>query len=93
MAMQKIKFDLGEKRHVRIEITPESGEGLPFRIRNARWELYDPKASLEDSGECTIEVHELDAFITPKKAGAYTLSYVYEVADETWIEKIKVEVS
>lgn len=94
MASQKLDFDSGETRHVRIEVLPQNTDKqIPFRIRTARWELLDENESLEDEGECVIEDHELDAYISPNKTESYTLKFTYEVADEIWIDKIRVVVS
>ena len=93
MASQKVKFDIGEQRHVRIDVQVVSGDKLPFLIRAARYELIDPDGNLEESGECAIEDHEIDAYIFPVKTGSYTLKYIYEVADEIWIDPVKVVVS
>lgn len=93
MATQTIKFDVGEKRHVRTNVKIVTGEDLPFLIRTARWELWDDDGILEDEGECHIDEHELDAYISPQKDGSYTLKYIYEVADEIWIDPVRVVVS
>ena len=34
MAIQKVKFDNGEKRHIRTEVYIKEGEELPFKIIN-----------------------------------------------------------
>lgn len=91
--MQKVSFDFGEKRHVRTTVKIISGEDLPFLIRTAKWELIDESEIIEDSGECIIDEHELDAYISPQKIGSYTLRFIYEVADEIWVDKIRVVVS
>lgn len=91
--MQKVSFDFGEKRHVRTTVKIISGEDLPFLIRTAKWELIDESEIIEDSGECIIDEHELDAYISPQKIGFYTLRFIYEVADEIWVDKIRVVVS
>lgn len=93
MAMQKVKFDFGEKRHVRTSVELVTGEDLPFQIRTAKWELIDDSGVVEDSGECMIDEHKLDAYISPQKEETYTLQYTYEVADEIWVDKIRVVVS
>ena len=79
--MQKVSFDFGEKRHVRTTVKIISGEDLPFLIRTAKWELIDESEIIEDSGECIIDEHELDAYISPQKIESYTLRFIYEVAD------------
>lgn len=91
--MQKVSFDFGEKRHVRTTVKIISGENLPFLIRTAKWELIDESGVIEDSGDCIIEEHDLDAYINPLKIESYTLRYIYEVADEIWVDKIRVVVS
>ena len=91
--MQKVSFDFGEKRHVRTTVKIISGEDLLFLIRTAKWELIDESEIIEDSGECIIDEHELDAYISPQKIGSYTLRFIYEVADEIWVDKIRVVVS
>lgn len=91
--MQKVSFDFGKKRHVRTTVKIISGEDLPFLIRTAKWELIDESEIIEDSGECIIDEHELDAYISPQKIGSYTLRFIYEVADEIWVDKIRVVVS
>ena len=91
--MQKVSFDFGEKRHVRTTVKIISGEDLPFLIRTAKWELIDESEIIEDSGECIIDEHELDAYISPHKIESYTLRFIYEVADEIWVDKIRVVVS
>lgn len=93
MATQKIKFDAGEKRHVRTNVKIISGEDLPFQIRVATWELWDEDENLEDQGDCYIDEHMLDAYISPQKTGTYTLKYIYEVADEIWVDPVRVVVS
>lgn len=93
MAMQRVKFDFGEKRHVRTNVMLESGEEQPFLIRTAKWELTDAEGNIEDQGDCMIDEHELDAYINPLKVETYTLKFTYEVADEIWVDKIRVVVS
>jgi hypothetical protein len=88
--MQRISFDLGESRHVKLLI--KSADSKPFVIRNASWELT-LKDQIESQGECLIEEHIVDAFITPTKKGVlYRLRVNYQVADETLIEAIEVAV-
>lgn len=89
----EILIDLGERIHIRSIVKPKCEQALPFEIKGAKYELYAPDDSLEDTGDCTINGHELDALIQPKKAGTYTFKYVYEVADEIWIDAVKLKVS
>ena len=88
---QSIKFDLGEKRHIRTQVKPVGGEEKSFIIRSARWELKK-SGNIVDSGDCTIIEHELDAVITPPSVDDYTLKLTYEIADEIWVDVIHIEV-
>ncbi len=87
--MQRIRFDRGEYRHVRILIKSATGEA--FVIRNASWEL-SLKDVNESVGACTIDEHIIDAYISPAQKGIYKLKMTYEIADETLIEVIEVVV-
>lgn len=88
-------IDLGEAIHIRSVIKPkcaaEGGQEIPFTIRDARFELYCG-SELENKGDCSINGHEIDAFVSPLKTGTYYLKYIYEIADETWVDKIKLKV-
>ena len=87
--MQKIQFYAGEDRHVRIKIHATNGE--PFIIRSATYELCC-SGQVEGQGECLIEEHVIDAKISPTRRTTYQLFIKYQVADETRIECIEVEV-
>lgn len=88
--MQKIVFEAGEQRHVRLLIHSTNGE--PFRIRAARYEL-SLLGEIQESGECRVEDHVIDCFISPAlRHRTYELKVVYEVADEVLAETIKVSV-
>lgn len=89
----EMNIDLGEKIHLRSIVKPKCEQDVPFIIRNARFELIDAKGNLEADGECLIAEHELDALIQPKKIGTYKFKYIYEVADEIWIDVIKLVVN
>lgn len=89
----ELRIDLGEKIHLRSMVRAKCEQEVPFAIRAARYELIDAKGQLEDSGDCTIVDHELDALIQPKKIGAYKFKYIYEVADEIWIDVLKLVVN
>lgn len=84
-------IDLGERIHIRSEVRPRCEENIPFVIRRARWELFYDE-NLESEGECDINGHQLDALIQPQKKGRYTFKYIYEVADEIWIDKVRLKV-
>lgn len=87
--MQSVQFYAGEDRHVRLMVHATNNE--PFLIRSARWELYCA-GQMEAEGECMIEDHVLDAKIAPANKTNYRLDIIYQVADETLVERIEVAV-
>lgn len=87
-----IAFDLGEKKHVTIEVVSRKGE--EFAILNASYELiYTSDATTEASGSCTVVDHTIDSLISPSKTGVYLLRYTYHIADEILIENMEVRVT
>lgn len=84
--------DLGERIHIRGTVRPKCNQDIPFVIQDARWELYDSKGALEAEGVCEINGHELDAIVQPKGTGRYKFKFVYNVADETWVDQVKLRV-
>lgn len=85
--MQRIRFYVGESKHVRLRIHARNSE--LFVIRDAVWCLkgdYDTEAE----GECLITGDVIDAMITPQKRTTYKLYFTYKVADETLMECIEV---
>lgn len=86
-------MELGEAIHIRSVVKPKCEQDLPFSIRSARWELLDGEGVIEDSGECAINGHEIDAFVSPGNIGTYKLRYTYQIADETWVDIIKIMVN
>lgn len=91
--VSEIYVDVGERIHIRSIVKPVCGQDLPFEIRSARWELIDSDDVLESSGECKINGHELDALVQPKKEDRYKFKYIYEVADEVWVDVVKLKVN
>lgn len=87
--MQKIQFNKGEQRHVRCMI--HAVDDAPFTIHSATWTLSYGE-TIEDSGDCKIEGHIIDAYICPSKSIRYVLRLEYVIADETLIENIEVAV-
>lgn len=87
--MQKLRFYLGEERHVRLLIHATDGE--PFTIRDARFELKCA-GQTEAEGECIIDGHVIDARICPKKRTVYQLYVTYRIADEILMECVEVAV-
>lgn len=88
--MQKVEFDAGEERHVRLMVHAINQE--VFTIQDAQWKLLWG-GETEAAGECRIKEHVIDAFISPKNRTTYVLQITYQVADETLIEKIGVVVT
>ena len=86
-----LDFDLGEKRHVKAVVKTKCETELEFVIRNARYELKK-SGEVVDRGECTVTGHELDSYIAPDDRGTYDLVLTYEIADETWVDVVKVKV-
>ena len=87
-----IAFDLGEKKHVTIEVVSRKNE--EFAILEARYELiYTSDATTEDSGSCTVVDHTIDSLISPNKTGVYLLRYTYHIADEILIENMEERVT
>ena len=90
-----MRMDLGEAIHVKSVVKTNCDQEIPFTIRQARGELAyleDYKEEVESLGDCVVAGHEIDAFISPKKKGTYKLRYIYEIADETWVDAVKIEV-
>lgn len=88
--MQKIIFDIGEHRHVRLKI--HAAQDAPFRIKSASWELLRGN-TLEASGECEIDEHIIDAYIeAPPGKTSYILRVIYKINDETLVEQLDLVV-
>lgn len=89
----EMDIDLGERIHIKSIVKPRCGQDIPFTIHAARWELWDSGGVLESEGECVINGHELDTLIQPQKADSrYTFKYIYEVADEIWVDQVRLKV-
>lgn len=94
-----IYIDIGEDVHIRSKVHPVCDEDIEFDIDSAKWELYHVdsmtgEAELEASGALEIEEdHILDALINPKQTGRYRLKYIYQIADETWVDVMRLRVN
>lgn len=86
--MLEVRFDLGEERHVQLEVSSKAGG--QFNIREAQFELIDIKGDVENQGDCIVEEHIMDAYIRPLKAENYILKYTYLIGDEKWVDPVKV---
>lgn len=96
--VEDIYMDLGEKIHMISLVRPVCEKEIPFEIKAARWELYREdwekgEVVLEAEGECMVSGHTLDALIQPEMAAKYRFKYIYEVADEIWVDVIRLRVN
>lgn len=88
--MQRIKFDAGEKRHVRLLI--HAAQDAPFKIKEASWSLVYAGEELA-AGECEIDDHIIDAYIeAPAQRTGYLLVITYLINDETLVEQLEMAV-
>ena len=87
-----LNFDAGEEVHVLFTVKPVCDSGESFVIREAAWQLLDRKGVAVQEGDCEIRDHELDAFVKLDTAGTFYLRLSYKVADETWVDKFRLEV-
>lgn len=87
--MNKVKFILGEDKHVKLLIRSPNDE--PFTILSAHYSLLR-YGEVEASGECEIDGHYLDVKISPYNKSCYVLEITYVVADSTRKARIEVEV-
>ena len=81
--MNKIRFILGEDKHVKLLV--------PFTILTASYELAR-YTDIVVQGECDINDHYLDCKIAPKEKGTHVLEVTYAVADSIRKARIEVEV-
>lgn len=95
-----IYIDLGEDVHIRSKVHPVcEDETATFIIESAKYELYHVDSmsgdvELEANDDLSIEDdHILDALINPQKTGTYRLKYIYTIADETWVDVMKLRVN
>lgn len=87
-----MSFDTGEEVHILSTVKPTCESEDPFVIRDAAWQLLDRKGSVLQEGECEINDHDLDAFVKLGASGTFYLRISYKIADETWVDKFKLEV-
>lgn len=88
----RVKFDLGENRHVKLIIHSLKNEN--FEIDNASYTLTKVgNTEEESSGPCMIYDHEIDSVISPNEKGVYHLKITYKILDETLIDIVEVMVT
>ena len=78
----------GEKRKIRLYV--HSRKNDVFVIRNAYIEILQ-YGELIKTIECTIDEHNLTFMLALDEAGSYSMSAVYEIADEIIKNKFKIE--
>ena len=66
--------------------------GHALSIGGAKREMYDNYGEVEAQGDCKIDGHDIDAFVSPKKVGNYKLKYSYIIMDETWVDTVRLRV-
>lgn len=87
--MQRVNFITGEHKYVRLLIKAVNNQ--VFAIHNATWELIK-NGTVEAFGDCIIDDHIINAFISPADQGGYKLKITYQVANEILIEVVEVSV-
>lgn len=88
--MQKIKFDCGEKRHIKLLI--HAADNAPFRIKSVSWSLSYAGEEL-NSGDGEIIDHIIDVYVeVPEKKASYLLVVTYQINDETLVEQLELVV-
>ena len=88
--MNKIRFILGEDKHVKLLVRSPNDE--PFTILSASYSLARYTTDVVAQGECDISGHYLDCKIAPEEKGTHTLEVTYAVADSIRKARIEVEV-
>ena len=95
--MDKVVFELGEKKYVCISVR-STCRNRPFDVISAKYSLRNGD-QIEESGSCEIDKRNdqetvLSALIQPMIKGAtYTLEYNYEIPPEILIHEVKVTVT
>lgn len=87
--MNKIRFILGEDKHVKLLVRSPNDE--PFTILTASYKLSRYTDTVAQ-GERDINNHYLDCKIAPAEKGMHILEITYTVADSTRKARIEVEV-
>lgn len=87
--MNKVRFILGEDKHVKLLVRSPNGE--PFTILTASY-ILSRFGEVMLQGECDINDHYLDCKIAPKETGTHILEVTYVVADSIRKARIEVEV-
>ena len=88
-----LNMELGERRHVGIEIRSTKKE--EFEVSNGTYELKRcSDAEIEDTGEVNImDSKRMDVLICPEMIGEYDLRFIYHIADEIFVDIVRVRVT
>lgn len=95
MSMQcadTLEIDAGEEIHITCTVKPKCGYHVPFAIKEAKYQLINKDGLVIKEGECKVQDHDIDAFVQLPDVGTFWLKYIYKIADETWVDKIKLRV-
>ncbi len=88
----ELQVDKGEIIHIKSEVEPVCEQEIPFTIEDARWALKTSDEAVLSEGECEITDHQLDALVSFPDNGTFYLWFIYNIADETWVDKAKIKV-
>ncbi len=89
---EPLEVDTGEEIHIICTVKTQCGYHVPFTIKEAKWELVGEKGIVIKEGTCEVRDHDIDAFVSLEDSGTFYLKYIYKIADETWVDKIKLKV-
>lgn len=84
-------FNLGECRHVRLEICSDSDDD--FVVERATYEFKKANGVIEAFGSSNIFEHVIDTVIEPNEKGTYFLVVTYAIADEKLVDTVEVVVT
>lgn len=87
--MNRIKFILGEDKHIRLLIRSPNNE--PFTILQATYKL-SIYGEIEKQDAAEIDKHHLDIKLSPQRKGYYELEITFKIADSIRKAKYEVEV-
>lgn len=87
--MNRIKFILGEDKHIRLLIRSPNNE--PFTILQATYKL-SIYGGIEKQDAAEIDKHYLDIKLSPQRKGYYELEITFKIADSIRKAKYVVEV-
>lgn len=90
--MKQVTFYLGERKRVKLIIS--SLDNLPFIISDAKYKLKYINEVLEE-GACEIdnEKREISKVLNPTQKAALTLEFEYTIMGETFVERIRLQVT